>query len=249
MCGRDMQFPERNVAKWWPLCVKLLIDQLCIKCSSVDDECISVYAFIVSTIIIRCIAKIAFHAFVFRDSAFYLLHSFASEHAHIQHRVICISSFRRMFPVVKVTASNLDPAAMYSFYLEFVQIDNHRWKYVNGEWVSVLSAILFVFALLSMIELDFSRICCCSEFNENYVFNMFGCIYISWKQQTESNWVSLFSHNHPRCRFKTKIIKKRKITSKIQIWRVANQLTISKSIWDAHVYARHWMRNNRLAMC
>lgn len=44
--------------------------------------------------------------------------------------------FRRMFPVVKITASNLDPAAMYSFYLEFVQIDNHRWKYVNGEWVS-----------------------------------------------------------------------------------------------------------------
>lgn len=44
-----------------------------------------------------------------------------------------------MFPVVKITASNLDPAAMYSFYLEFVQIDNHRWKYVNGEWVSVFS--------------------------------------------------------------------------------------------------------------
>lgn len=44
---------------------------------------------------------------------------------------------RRMFPVVKITASNLDPAAMYSFYLEFVQIDNHRWKYVNGEWVSL----------------------------------------------------------------------------------------------------------------
>lgn len=46
--------------------------------------------------------------------------------------------FRRMFPVVKITASNLDPSAMYSFYLEFVQIDNHRWKYVNGEWVSAM---------------------------------------------------------------------------------------------------------------
>lgn len=45
-----------------------------------------------------------------------------------------------MFPVVKITASNLDPAAMYSFYLEFVQIDNHRWKYVNGEWVSSVAA-------------------------------------------------------------------------------------------------------------
>lgn len=44
--------------------------------------------------------------------------------------------FRRMFPVVKITATGLDPAAMYTVLLEFVQIDNHRWKYVNGEWVS-----------------------------------------------------------------------------------------------------------------
>ena len=42
-----------------------------------------------------------------------------------------------MFPVVKVTASGLDREAMYTVLLEFVQIDNHRWKYVNGEWVSL----------------------------------------------------------------------------------------------------------------
>lgn len=41
-----------------------------------------------------------------------------------------------MFPVVKVSISGLDPSAMYSILLEFVQIDNHRWKYVNGEWVA-----------------------------------------------------------------------------------------------------------------
>ena len=40
-----------------------------------------------------------------------------------------------MFPIVKVTTSGLDPAAMYTVLLEFVQIDSHRWKYVNGEWV------------------------------------------------------------------------------------------------------------------
>ena len=40
-----------------------------------------------------------------------------------------------MFPVVKVTASGLEPSAMYEVYLEFVQVDSHRWKYVNGEWV------------------------------------------------------------------------------------------------------------------
>jgi T-box len=45
-------------------------------------------------------------------------------------------SFRRMFPVVKISATGLDPAAMYTILLEFVQIDTHRWKYVNGEWVS-----------------------------------------------------------------------------------------------------------------
>lgn len=42
---------------------------------------------------------------------------------------------RRMFPVVKVTAAGLDREAMYTVLLEFKQIDNHRWKYVNGEWV------------------------------------------------------------------------------------------------------------------
>lgn len=42
-----------------------------------------------------------------------------------------------MFPVVKVTASGLDREAMYTVLLEFVQIDNHRWKYVNGEWVNI----------------------------------------------------------------------------------------------------------------
>lgn len=42
---------------------------------------------------------------------------------------------RRMFPVLKVNVSGLDPNAMYSILLDFVSADNHRWKYVNGEWV------------------------------------------------------------------------------------------------------------------
>lgn len=42
---------------------------------------------------------------------------------------------RRMFPVVKISTSGLDPKAMYTVLLEFVQMDTHRWKYVNGEWV------------------------------------------------------------------------------------------------------------------
>ena len=41
----------------------------------------------------------------------------------------------RSLPVLKVNVSGLDPNAMYSFLLDFVSADNHRWKYVNGEWV------------------------------------------------------------------------------------------------------------------
>lgn len=40
-----------------------------------------------------------------------------------------------MFPVLKVNISGLDPNAMYSVLLDFASADNHRWKYVNGEWV------------------------------------------------------------------------------------------------------------------
>uniref|UniRef100_A0A8C9FZX2 T-box domain-containing protein n=1 Tax=Pavo cristatus TaxID=9049 RepID=A0A8C9FZX2_PAVCR len=42
---------------------------------------------------------------------------------------------RRMFPVLKISVSGLDPNAMYSFLLDFAPTDGHRWKYVNGEWV------------------------------------------------------------------------------------------------------------------
>ena len=52
-----------------------------------------------------------------------------------------------MFPVVKITASGLDPAAMYTVLLEFVQIDSHRWKYVNGEWVRLLTLMDLIILL------------------------------------------------------------------------------------------------------
>ncbi|XP_053638380.2 T-box transcription factor T-like isoform X1 [Cherax quadricarinatus] len=53
----------------------------------------------------------------------------------LTNEMIVTKSGRRMFPVVKVTVGGLEAAAMYSILLEFVQIDTHRWKYVNGEWV------------------------------------------------------------------------------------------------------------------
>uniref|UniRef100_T1J725 T-box domain-containing protein n=1 Tax=Strigamia maritima TaxID=126957 RepID=T1J725_STRMM len=42
---------------------------------------------------------------------------------------------RRMFPVVKINVSGLEPNSMYCILLEFIQLDVHRWKYVNGEWI------------------------------------------------------------------------------------------------------------------
>jgi hypothetical protein len=55
---------------------------------------------------------------------------------NLTNEMIVTKNGRRMFPVVKISASGLDPAAMYTVLLEFCQIDSHRWKYVNGEWVS-----------------------------------------------------------------------------------------------------------------
>nr|XP_036216621.1 T-related protein isoform X2 [Bactrocera oleae] len=53
---------------------------------------------------------------------------------NLTNEMIVTKNGRRMFPVVKISTSGLDPAAMYTVLLEFVQVDTHRWKYVNGEW-------------------------------------------------------------------------------------------------------------------
>ncbi|CAL8288222.1 unnamed protein product [Lota lota] len=54
----------------------------------------------------------------------------------ITNEMIVTKSGRRMFPVLKVSVSGLDPSAMYSLLLDFVPTDGRRWKYVNGEWAA-----------------------------------------------------------------------------------------------------------------
>ena len=49
--------------------------------------------------------------------------------------VLCFF-FRRMFPVLKLSIRGLESHAMYSILLDFVAVEDHRWKYVNGEWVA-----------------------------------------------------------------------------------------------------------------
>ncbi|XP_050392062.2 T-box transcription factor T homolog 1 [Patella vulgata] len=51
------------------------------------------------------------------------------------NEMIVTKNGRRMFPVFRVSVSGVDPNAMYTLLLDFVQVDNHRWKYVNGDWV------------------------------------------------------------------------------------------------------------------
>uniref|UniRef100_A0A8C4RSQ0 T-box transcription factor TBX19-like n=1 Tax=Erpetoichthys calabaricus TaxID=27687 RepID=A0A8C4RSQ0_ERPCA len=53
----------------------------------------------------------------------------------VTNEMIVTKNGRRMFPVLKISVSGLDPNAMYSFLLDFAPADSHRWKYVNGEWV------------------------------------------------------------------------------------------------------------------
>jgi len=40
-----------------------------------------------------------------------------------------------MFPVISVKTFGLDYRRIYSLAIEFVQKDNNRWKFMNGQWV------------------------------------------------------------------------------------------------------------------
>ncbi|KAG7262915.1 hypothetical protein CRUP_025749 [Coryphaenoides rupestris] len=53
----------------------------------------------------------------------------------LTNEMIVTKNGRRMFPVLKANVSGLDPSAMYSVLLDFSAADDHRWKYVNGDWV------------------------------------------------------------------------------------------------------------------
>ncbi|XP_035500893.1 T-box transcription factor TBX19-like [Scophthalmus maximus] len=55
---------------------------------------------------------------------------------HITNEMIVTKTGRRMFPVLKVSVSGLDPSSMYSLLLDFVPADDCRWKFVNGEWAA-----------------------------------------------------------------------------------------------------------------
>ncbi|CAK9300126.1 unnamed protein product [Gordionus sp. m RMFG-2023] len=51
------------------------------------------------------------------------------------NEMIVTKNGRRMFPILKINISGLDPDSMYSVLVDFVQLDEHRWKYIRGEWI------------------------------------------------------------------------------------------------------------------
>ena len=55
---------------------------------------------------------------------------------HLCYLASLFRNFRRMFPVIRVMIEGLEPRAMYTILVEFVQLGNHRWKYMNGDWVA-----------------------------------------------------------------------------------------------------------------
>ncbi|XP_065907005.1 T-box transcription factor T-like isoform X2 [Dysidea avara] len=56
-------------------------------------------------------------------------------HEHTNEMIVTKTG-RRMFPVLKFNLSGLKQDAMYTVLLDFMPADTHRWKYLNGSWVS-----------------------------------------------------------------------------------------------------------------
>lgn len=54
--------------------------------------------------------------------------------SNVMNEMIVTKSGRRMFPVVKLRIDGLNPKGFYNIKLEFIQIGNNRWKYMNGAW-------------------------------------------------------------------------------------------------------------------
>lgn len=55
---------------------------------------------------------------------------------NLTNEMIVTKNGRRMFPILKLNIGGLEAHAMYSILLDFVAVEEHRWKYVNGEWIS-----------------------------------------------------------------------------------------------------------------
>ena len=101
-----------------------------------------------------------------------------SRFERLTNEMIVTKNGRRMFPVIKVRINGLEPTAFYSILLEFKQIEQTRWKYINGEW---LSGIEIFFIVTSKYFVMFTHI--------------------------EENWKTVNYYLDPRCVFPSKKLK------------------------------------------
>ena len=77
---------------------------------------------------ILCVSNYDFHHFSFHISISFPFFQ--------TNEMIVTKNGRRMFPLIKVKVNGLQPECFYSVLLEFKQIDQNRWKYINGEWIA-----------------------------------------------------------------------------------------------------------------
>ena len=64
--------------------------------------------------------------------------------AALTNEMILTKTGRCMFPLVKLILSGLEPNGMYKILLQFRQIGDNRYKYVNGEWRSGLYSVQYL---------------------------------------------------------------------------------------------------------
>ena len=55
----------------------------------------------------------------------------------LTNEMIVTKNGRRMFPLLKVALTGLDPSTLYTIHLEFRQIGQDRHKYINGQWTLI----------------------------------------------------------------------------------------------------------------
>ena len=56
---------------------------------------------------------------------------------NLTNEMIVTKNGRRMFPLLKVALTGLDPSTLYTIHLEFRQIGQDRHKFINGQWTLI----------------------------------------------------------------------------------------------------------------
>ena len=64
--------------------------------------------------------------------------------AALNNEMILTKTGRSMFPLIKLVLSGLEPNGMYKILLQFRQLGDNRYKFVNGEWRSGLNSVQYL---------------------------------------------------------------------------------------------------------